>query len=455
MHLNVMDFDIAVIGGGVAGVSAAIRTAERGKKVLLIEKEEIGGECINRACIPSKTLIDAVRIIERSRTSPWLKGQIALDYQRLMKHKDESISAVRSNLMENLKKLDVHIVKGSSTVNRMNEVNVNGKTYTYDKLVIATGSEPVSLKDFPLNGKNVVDAWTAMNLNSIPKKVIIVGGGVAGVELATLFNAVGSSITILELMPQLLPGFDRDVAEVTRKRLEEKGIRVFLNAKSKIDSTDPTVKFSVEVNGKSETVQGDIAVITIGRKAVVSGIDTSALGVELDQRGYVKVDGKARTTNPNVYSAGDVAGVPLSATKAWRQGLVAGDNAAGVESTMPKYIPASIFADLEIGVVGKTPDELRKANMNFSEVRVDMKDLPRAWTVNETSGFLKVLISDNGKIEGAHMIGEGATEVITQIYAIMEAGVSVNSLYSLTEPHPTISEAVSEAIQRYLVGRIY
>ena len=452
-----MDYDVIVVGGGVGGIATAIRSAELGKKVAIVEKNEIGGECLNRACIPSKTLIDSAKIVNKIVKSPWISSEAKINYEGLNKFKNEIISGIRENMLQVLKKHNVDIMYGKAEVKREGEVTVNGKTYTTDYIVIATGSEPLSLPDFPLNGKNVVDPWTAMNMPNLPNNIIIVGGGVAGVELATLFKALNKNVTIIELMPRLLPvpGIDIEIANEVKKRLEEKGIKIYLNTKSKIVKSEDKVVFTAQTPSSTEEIVGDLAVITIGRKPVTDGIDLKAIKVETDQRGYIKVDNKARTSNPKVFAVGDVAGAPLSATKAWRQGIVAGDNIGGRQSEMPKYIPTSIFADLEIGVVGNTLEELKKAGVNAKEVKVEMKDIPRAWTVNETEGFLKVVVSEDGRILGANMIGEGATEVINTLALAMELSIKVQDLYRVQFSHPTISEIITEIAQRALVGEIY
>lgn len=449
-----MDFDVIVIGGGVGGYSAALRAAELGKKVAIIEKDQIGGECINRACIPSKTLIDAVKIINKIKKSPWLAGNISLDYEKLTNYKNTIIENVRFSMIKNLEKYSIKVINGLAKINDNGEVEVAGKTYTYDYLVLATGSVPISLPDFPLNSKNVVDPWTAMNLPKVPDNITIVGGGVAGVELATLFRAMGKDVTVIELMPQLLPGFDKDIASETKKRLEENGVKIYLNAKSKITRAEDKVYFDVALPNGNEKIVTELAVITIGRKANTEGLNLQAIKVETDKRGYVKVDERAKTTNPKVYAAGDVAGIPLSATKAWKQGIVTGDNIGGKDSKMPKYSPISIFADLEIGSVGKTLDDAKKEDQNAKEIVVPARDIPRAWTLNEIQGFLKLVVSGN-KIVGAHMIGEGATEIINTLSLAMENEVTVEKIYNTLFSHPTITEIISEAVQRLTSGEIY
>ncbi|PVU75668.1 dihydrolipoamide dehydrogenase [Acidianus hospitalis] len=449
-----MDFDVIVIGGGVGGYSAALRAAELGKKVAIIEKDEIGGECINRACIPSKTLIDAVKILNKIKKASWIKASATLDYEELSRFKDKIIESVKGKMIKNLENRSVTIIKGKGEIKREGEVDVNGKIYTADKIVIATGSSPISLPAFPLNGKNVLDPWTAMNLPSLPQKIVIVGGGVAGVELATLFKAMGKDVTILELMPQLLPGFDKDIANETKKRLEERGVKIYLQANSKIIESEDKVIFDVTLPSSNEKVSGDLAVITIGRKPNTEGLDLQAVHVNVDKRGYIIVNDRAETSNPKYYAVGDVAGMPLSATKAWKQGIVAGDNIGGISSTMPKYSPISIFADLEIGSVGKTLDDLKKDNVEGKEITVKMEDIPRAWTLNETKGFLKIVVSGN-KIVGAHMVGEGATEVINTLSLALEAGLTVDDLYKVLFSHPTVTEIISEVMQRLKYGEVY
>ncbi|MGC9105914.1 MAG: dihydrolipoyl dehydrogenase [Thermoprotei archaeon] len=448
------DFDVVVVGGGVAGITAAIRSAELGKSVAIVEKDVIGGECLNRACIPSKTLVDAAKLYFKALKSPYVKGSLTLDYAKVQEQKDRVVSAIREGVTKALERNNVKVIKGTASVKREGEVEVDGKTVTYSYLVIATGSVPISLPDFPLNGKNVLDPWTAMNLRSLPERIVIVGGGVAGVELATLFRAVGKDVTVIELMPQLLPGFDKDIANETKKRLEERGVRIYLNTKSKIVNAEGKVEFEAQTPSGVERISGDLAVITIGRKASTGGIDLKAINVETDQRGYVRVDETARTTNPRVYAAGDVAGMPLSATKAFRQGLVAGDNIGGRNSKMPKYIPTSIFADLEIGTVGATLEQASKEG-EAREVIVRMAEVPRAWTLGDTEGFLKLVVDSKGVIKGAHMIGEGATEVINAIALAMEAGLTVNDLYKVQLSHPTVSEVIVEAVQRAVVGPVF
>jgi dihydrolipoamide dehydrogenase len=450
-----MDFDVVVVGGGVGGLAAALRSAELGKEVALIEKDRIGGECINRACIPSKTLIDAVKILSKTKKSPWIDITGNINYAKLNEYKGTIINNLRENFIKNLSKLNVNIINGTGKIKSNNEVQVNNDTIVFDKLVIATGSSPISLPDFPLNGRNVLDPWSAMNLPELPQSIVIVGGGVAGVELATLFRSLGKDVTILELMPQLLPGFDKDIASETKKRLEEKEIKIFLNAKSKIIENREKVRFSVNLPTSSETVDGDLAVITIGRKANNDDLGLDRAHVDVDQRGYIKIDNKAMTSNHNIYAVGDCAGIPLSATKAWRQGIVAGDNIGGKDNSMPRYIPISIFADLEIGLIGKTLEDAKKSGIEAKEIKVDMSSIPRAWTVNEIEGFLKLIIDNDGKILGAHMIGEGATEIINTIALAMENNLTMKDIYRVTFSHPTLTEVLSEAAQRYYYGEIY
>ncbi|BBG24041.1 dihydrolipoyl dehydrogenase family protein [Sulfuracidifex tepidarius] len=456
-----MDFDVTVIGGGVGGLAAAIRAAESGKKVAIVEKDQLGGECINRACIPSKTLIDAVKLLSKADKAKWIgkgsNGELSLNYEALNQHKNEVIEKLRGNLKHTLDKYGVTVIPGRAEVKQEGEVKVGEKVITTDKMVISTGSVPISIPDFPLNGKNVLDPWSAMNLQSVPPKVVIVGGGVAGVELATLFRSMGKEVTILELMPRLLPvpGMDKDVADAVKSRLEEKGIRIILQAKSKISSADEKVRFHVETPSSSEDIDGDLAVITIGRKGVTEGIDLNSLKVNVDKRGYIVVNDKAETSNNKVYAVGDVTGGALSATKAWRQGLVAGDNIGGKQSKMPKYMPLSIFADLEIGSVGKSIDDLKNEGIEVREITVKMESIPRALTVNEPQGFFKLVIGKDGRIHGAYMVGEGATEVINTVSMAMELSATVNDLYPVTFSHPTITEVVSEAVQRAVSGEMY
>ncbi|MFP3201135.1 MAG: NAD(P)/FAD-dependent oxidoreductase [Sulfolobus sp.] len=451
------NYDVIVIGGGIGGLTAAIRSAELGKKVAIVEKGEIGGECLNRACIPSKTLIDSVKLINKANRASWINGKISINYEMLNKFKNEIIINIRNNFIELIKKLSIDVVNGEGSIKRENEVEVNGKTYTTDYIVIATGSEPLSLPDFPLNNRNVVDPWTAMNMPNLPENIIIVGGGVAGVELATLFRALNKNVTIIELMPRLLPvpGIDIEVANEVKKRLEEKGVRIYLNTKSKIVKSEDRVVFQAQMPSSNEEIIGDLAVITIGRKPVTNGLNLKDIRVETDQRGYIKVDSRARTTNPKVYAVGDVAGVPLSATKAWRQGVVAGDNIGGVNSEMPKYIPLSIFADIEIGAVGSVSEELTKRGIEYREIKANMSEIPRAWTLNEIEGFLKVYIDKEGRILGANMVGEGATEVINTLALAMELSLTIKDLYKVQFSHPTISEIITEIAQRGSIGQIY
>ncbi|NON62793.1 NAD(P)/FAD-dependent oxidoreductase [Acidianus sp. RZ1] len=445
--------NIIVIGGGVGGYAAAVRSSELGDKVTIVEKTQLGGECINRACIPSKTLIDAVKLLNKLNKSTWISAEAELNYEKLMQFKTQVIENVRLKMEKRLAEQGVTIIQGEARLEEGGEVVVNSQRFNPDKVVLANGSIPISFPDFPLNGNNVLDPWTAMN-REVPKKIIIVGGGVAGVELATLFSAMKREVTILELMPQLLPGFDKDLASAVKKRLEEKGINIYLNAKSKVVNSNGSVEFSVVIPSGEEKVVGDLAVITIGRKATTAGLKLKENGVEVDQRGYIKVNESGQTTNPSIYAAGDVAGPPLSATKAWKQGIVVGDNLGGVKSKMPSFYPSSIFADLEIGTVGKTVDDLKKSNVDAKEITIHMKDIPRAWTLNETEGFLKIVISQN-KIVGAHMIGEGAAEVINTLALAMETGLTIDQIYPVLFSHPTVSEIITEAIQRAKYGEVY
>jgi dihydrolipoamide dehydrogenase len=437
-----MTLKVGIIGAGIGGLTAALYLSQLGFNVTIFEKDEIGGECINRACIPSKILIEAAKILTKVRNSEWIEGKININHDKLLNYKNFVINSLKERFIYLLKKYNVNIINKEAKVVNSNEVKVGDKILSFDKLVIATGSEPLTVGEFPINGKNILDPYSLLNLDKIPKKLIILGGGIAGIELASLYSILGSEVILVELTSQLLSGFDREISFYIKKILENKGVKVYLNSRSKLLSlSNDRVKLLIYSDYDQVEEVGDLLVVTIGRKPSIKGINLDELKINTDSRGFIKVDEYCKTSNNNIYAVGDVTGVPLSGAKAFRQGLVAASNIAGIKVKMPKSIPISIFSYPEIGIIKQEKDNI---NCNIKEILLNLDLLPKSKIINNKFSFIKLILdSCNKKIIDAYIISENATELISLLFSFIITNSSIENLINIQFPIPTLSEVIT------------
>ena len=452
-------YQAIVIGGGPGGYVAAIRLGQHGIKTLLIEKDVLGGECLNRGCIPSKVLIHGVNVFWAAKRSPWIVSEkLSVDFGRLQSFKNGILRRLRAGVKYLLEGNGVRVVEGEARLRSENRVLVklrdgSEREFIGENIVVATGSEHVNLPMIPFDGKKVFSSSDALNLPRVPKRMLIVGGGVAGLEIGTFYAKLGTKLTIVELMPQILPGLEKDLVEHVEKTLKSLGAEIHVNSKvvsSKI--SDDVVKAEVEGKDGSFEVEADCAVVSVGKRASTKGLGVEEAGVKVDKRGFIVVDEHLRSSVENIYAVGDVTGPPFLAHRASYHGLIAAENIAGGNLRVDEScIPAAIFTDPEIAFVGLTREEAEKRGFKPKVGKFPFSALGRALAERHGEGFARIVVDkDSGKILGAQMVGAHVSELIAEIALAMRNNLTIEQLARAVRPHPTYSEIITEAAEAAL-----
>ncbi|HVA82844.1 MAG TPA: dihydrolipoyl dehydrogenase [Candidatus Aquilonibacter sp.] len=433
--------DLAVIGGGVGGYVAAIRASQLGLNVAIVEKNKLGGHCLNYACIPSKTLIHIADIFYDSQHSQKFGINVqgaSIDAKVLLKWRTD-VSTKLENGVDSLLKLNqVEIVKGTATFLNSNTLQLtNGTSLDFKKALIATGSEPTTIPEFAFGG-NVIDYKQALSLAFIPKTMAIVGAGYVAVEIGTLFAKFGTKVTIIA-RTDVLSKFDRDAVQLVKSRMEELGVKIYVNATpASHDAASITL-------ATGEKIDSEIIVVAIGLKPYTEGLGLENTKVKLDDKGFITVDEKMLTTDQNIFAVGDVVGEPMLAHKAIRQGTVAGESAAGQNSAYDNVVvPAVIFSDPEIAIAGKIEGD------GLNVTKFPLSALGRAIALDSTRGFVKIASSENGIVKGIEIVSAEASSMISEAALAIEMGATLEDIADTIHPHPTYSEAVQEAAKAAL-----
>lgn len=459
--------DVVVLGAGPAGYVCAIRLAQLGKKVTVVERAEVGGVCLNRGCIPSKALIHAGGVYERLTHAEdlgiELEGKAKLNLPKLMKWKESVVTKLTSGVAGLLKAHGCQVIAGDAkfTGARSMEVKTASGTQTveFTTCVIATGSRPAAIPGIDVDQKRILDSTGALALAQVPKRLLCIGGGYIGLELGTFYSKVGSQVTVVEAAPGLLGGVDPDLARVVQKKLEKKGVAIKLQTKIqsvKAAASGVTAKWAGP-DGKTEEGVFDAVLVTVGRVPNTEGLGLEAAGVKCDAKGFIPVDPQRRTNVPSLYAIGDVAGQPLLAHKGSKEGLVAAEAIAGLPAAFDFVaIPAVIFTDPEVATVGLTEAEARAKGFEPKVGQFPFVANGRALSVGEPEGFVK-MIGDarTGRLLGVHIVGVEASNLISEAALALEMGAQVEDLAYTTHPHPTLPETLMEAAEATLGHAIH
>lgn len=445
-------FDVIVIGGGPGGYPAAIRAAQLGKKVALIEAKELGGTCLNRGCIPSKTLIAGAdvwhRIQEAGEFGIKIDGTVSFDYGKMIDRKDAVVTKVRKGLEGLIAANKIQLFRGYGKFMDTKTIKVTGQDnalLTADKIIIATGSEPRSIPAFPFDQEFILDSTALLDRRALPKSIVIVGGGVIGCEFASLYAAFGVEVTILEMLPRLIPMEDESVSKALTKAFAKKGIKIETDVRvEKIEKTGKGVK-ALLAGGKA--VEAEIALVAVGRSLNVSSIGLDKAGVLVQENGLVKVDDHMETTVTGIYAIGDIASKWWLAHVATHQGIVAADHAAGLKSKMHyNAVPSVIFTEPEIGTVGLSLQQAKEKGYKAVLGNFPFQALGKSQAALQTEGFAQIVIdSDTGQILGAQVVGHDASTLIAQMAQAITNELTVESVTETIHAHPTVSEAWLEA----------
>lgn len=449
--------DVAIIGGGPGGYVAAIRAAQLGATVTLIEKDKLGGTCLNYGCIPTKSLVKSAHLIDAIKSSErfGIKTAVAeIDMEKIIERKDAVVTGLTDGIRHLLDKWQIKVISGEAKVKGKLITVKNNKieaTIQAEKIIIATGASPARLAipgaDLPL----VLTSTELLDLKEIPKTLTIIGGGVIGMEFAFIFNSLGSQVTVVEYMNEILGGLDQDLIDISVDECQQRGIKLITGAK--VEAISQTVNgqglCAFEKNGDRNYAVSELILMAVGRKPNLEAIDLAELGVSLnDQKNGIEVDLTMQTSQPNIYAIGDVTNKIQLAHVASHQGIVAAENCMGQTATMDySAIPSAVFLAPEIGVVGLCEREANAAGLSYQVSKFPFAANGKALSQGESTGFVKV-ISDEGdhRILGAAVVGPGATDLIATFSYYISEKIDYRTIKHLIVAHPTTAEATHEAI---------
>ncbi|MCL5106487.1 MAG: dihydrolipoyl dehydrogenase [Candidatus Marsarchaeota archaeon] len=432
------DVDVVVIGAGVGGYIAAIRAAELGKSVALIEKHKLGGHCLNYACIPSKTLIHISDVFYSAKNSNQFginANEVLIDAKQMLDYRLGVSNKLEEGVGFLCRAHGIDIIKGEASFLSSSSLQVTeGVIINFKKAIIATGSEPSALKGFEFNGTDIIDYKKALMLDRIPKTMAIIGAGFVGVEIGTLYAKLGANVSIVA-RSDLLSGFDRDAVNIVKKRMEAIGINIILN------SNPMSYSNGVMALDTGAAVNAELAVVAIGLKPYTKNLSLENTKVDVDVNGFIKVDQRLYTSDPNILAIGDVIGMPMLAHKAMRQGIVAAESSQKDAFFDNAVIPSVVFSDPEIAVVGNISDPSLKI------AKFPLTALGRAIAFARTEGFVKIAYDSSNTVKGIEIVSDDANALIAEAALAIEMGANLEDIADTIHPHPTFSESLQEAAE--------
>jgi dihydrolipoamide dehydrogenase len=457
---DALDPDVVIIGGGPGGYVAAIRAAQLGLRTVCVERDStLGGTCVNVGCIPSKALLESSHHFEFARERAATHGvmlvEVGLDLGVMQKRKTDVVAQNTRGIEYLFRKNGITWARGSATLRAGNVVEVRGAPpesnvtiYKPKAVIIATGSVPVALPFLPFDEDRVLSNTGALALTAVPERLVVIGGGVIGVELGSVWRRLGAHVTIVELLPSILAGYDPELVHEAEKAFRKQGLDIRTATKvTGARREGARLLVDIEKDGKTETLDADRVLVSVGRRPSLSGIDANALGLALGPRGEIAVDDQLRTNLPNVYAIGDVVGGMLLAHKAEDEGMIAAEVIAGRPSHMHYgAIPAVVYTTPEIVAVGLTEQQVKESGRAYKVGKFPYSANARARTAGETAGFVKLIAdADTDALLGAHLIGPTASELVAELTLTLEFGGSSEDIALTVHPHPTLSEATREA----------
>jgi len=448
-------YDLIVIGSGPGGYVCAIRAAQLGMKVACVEKREtLGGTCLNIGCIPSKALLHASERFHEANDDFDTMGITAtgvkLDLKKMMQYKDGVVDANTKGIEFLFKKNKIDWLKGLGTITGENTVDVDGKAYEAKNIVIATGSDIVGLPNIEIDEKQIVSSEGALKLDKVPKSMIVIGGGVIGLELGSVWSRLGADVTVVEFMDQILPGMDGEVRKEANKIFKKQGMTLKLSTKvtsAKVKGKAVEMTTEAAAGGNEETLKADVVLVCVGRKAFTDKLGIDKVGVKTDDRGRVEINEKFQSNIPSIYAIGDVVKGPMLAHKAEDEGVVLAEMLAGQSGHIDyNLIPGVVYTAPEVANVGKTEEELKESGIAYNVGKFPFMANGRARAMNSIDGFVKILADKKtDRVLGCHIIGPEAGTLIAEVTAVMEFGGSSEDIARTCHAHPTLEEVVKEA----------
>ena len=451
-------FQVVVVGGGPGGYVCSIRLAQLGYKTACIDSRGVlGGTCLNVGCIPSKSLLN---LSEKFYSAKNLSdkgievGSVKLNLAKMMQNKEKAISTLTKGVEFLLKKNKVTYIKGRANFKSTNKIIVTDNKnkeiiIETEKTVICTGSEPVSLPKVDFDEEKIISSTGALSLKSVPKKMVVIGGGYIGLEMGSVWSRLGSKIEVVEFLDHITPGMDGEISKELLKILQKQGIKFHLesNVKSIKKGTKGIIINTSNKEGKKIDIECDVALVAVGRKPNTEKLNLDKVGIELDKKKRIKVDNKYQTNIKNIFAIGDVIEGPMLAHKAEDEGIAVAEIIDGQAGHVNyDVIPGVIYTSPEVATVGKTEEQLKKNQVDYKVGKFSLMANSRAKTINETDGFVKILAdSKTDKVLGVHMIGANAGELIAEMALAMEFGASSEDIARTCHAHPTFSEALKES----------
>ena len=455
----VEQFDLAVIGGGPGGYVAAIRAAQLGMKVACIEKRgALGGTCLNVGCIPSKALLYSSELYEKAQHEYAAHGiklsKIELDLAAMMKRKEDVISGLTKGIEGLFRKNKITYLQGFASFLDTNNLKIKNdkeeQQITAKNIIIATGSEIMSLPGIEIDESKIVSSTGALSLKEVPKKMVVIGGGYIGLEMGSVWRRLGSEVTVVEYLDRLLPGMDLEIAKQFQKILEKQGIKFMLGQKvlsAKADAKGVNLNLESVSDKTVQTMNANVVLVSVGRRPYTDNLALENAGIKLDERGKIPVNQHLQTSANNIYAIGDVIAGPMLAHKAEEEGVAAVEIMAGQKAHVNyDVIPGVVYTSPEIATVGKTEEELKKAGIDYKIGKFPFMANSRARAIGVSEGLVKVLArSDNDEILGVHIIAPEAGTMIAEMVVAMEYKASSEDIARTVHAHPTLNEAVKEA----------
>ncbi|MHB8573958.1 MAG: dihydrolipoyl dehydrogenase [Dehalococcoidia bacterium] len=452
-------FDVAVIGGGWGGYTAAVRCRQHGLSVALVEQDKLGGTCLHRGCIPTKVLLQSAENLDLARRLGEFgiqAGEPSLDFSVVSRRKEQIVEQLYTGLQRLVRTSDATVFAGTGRLDGPGRVQVSAasdaqtQTLQAQNVVVATGSRPKALPGVPTDGRWIIDSDQALALDHVPESIVILGAGAVGTEFASFYHDAGARVTLVELLPSVLPLEDQDISALLGRLFTKRGIRVMTGTGAVLDSirtVEGGVELDVTTADKREHLQAECLLVATGREPLSAGIGLEAAGVKLE-RGFVVVDGQLRTSAPGIYAAGDVVGTLLLAHVAAAQGILAADTIAGKVTAEVNFarLPRATYCRPQVASVGLSEAEAKEQGRNVRTGRAHLRVNGKALIVGEPDGIVKVVAdADSDDLLGLHLIGAGVTEMVAEGALAKFLDASLWELAASVYPHPTLSEAIGEA----------
>lgn len=455
-----------IVGGGPGGYVCAIRLGQLGVQTILVDKGILGGVCLNVGCIPSKALIHAAKTAQKLQHSDDIgitADNVTIDMKKVQQWKSGIIKKLTGGVGQLCKGNGVDVMKGFGKLADKNTLSVldrNGKEthrISFEHAVLATGTEAIEIPAFKFDGKQIISSAEALDLTAVPESMIVIGGGYIGLEMGGAYAKLGSDVTVVEMMDQVLPGFDKDIVALVAKKLRKDGVTLRTGTKAvEVKKDKDSVSLTVEKDGKQEAITAEKMLVSVGRRPILDGMGFDEVGLERDGQ-FLKVDEQRRTTVPHIFAIGDIAGQPMLAHKASHEGEVVAEVIAGKNVAYDAAaIPAVVFTDPEIATTGLSESEAKDQGIDVMTGKFPFAALGRAMTTNDTTGFVKVVAEKSSHIiVGVQIVGNGASDMISEGTAAIELGATLEDVSLSVHPHPTLSEAVMEAAKAALGEAIH